>query len=104
MSIFKWEYRKGWDVLLKSYLTEFSQADSVTLYLLTNPYHTETDFSNKILEFLKNSGLKRPATDWASVYVIDSLIHVYHRFFFQGYISVQMFLFFLQEGKYGEGR
>ena len=41
LSVFKWEYRKGWDVLLKAYLKEFSEADRVALYLLTNTYHSD---------------------------------------------------------------
>ncbi|KAK9691556.1 hypothetical protein RND81_09G204200 [Saponaria officinalis] len=74
LSIFKWEYRKGWDVLLKAYLTEFCRTDSVTLYLLTNPYHTDVNFSNKIIEFVEDSDLIRPVSGWASVYVIDTHI------------------------------
>lgn len=74
LSIFKWEYRKGWDVLLKSYLKEFSKDDSVVLYLLTNPYHTDSDFGNKILDFVENSGFEKPVSGWASVYVIDTHI------------------------------
>lgn len=35
----KWEVRKGPDVLLWSYLSEFSPTDDVTLVLLTNAYH-----------------------------------------------------------------
>ncbi|KAK2457384.1 Sucrose-phosphate synthase family protein [Trifolium repens] len=74
LSIFKWEYRKGWDVLLKSYLREFSKDDSVALYLLTNPYHTDGDFGNKILDFVENSEFEEPVSGWASVYVIDTHI------------------------------
>jgi glycosyltransferase involved in cell wall biosynthesis len=74
LSIFKWEYRKGWDVLLKSYLKEFSKDDSVALYLLTNPYHTDGDFGNKILDFVENSEFEEPVSGWASVYVIDTHI------------------------------
>ncbi|CAI8603950.1 unnamed protein product [Vicia faba] len=74
LSIFKWEYRKGWDVLLKSYLKEFSGDDSVALYLLTNPYHTDGDFGNKILDFVENFDFEEPDSDWASVYVIDTHI------------------------------
>lgn len=72
LSVFKWEYRKGWDVLLQSYLKEFSKADGVSLYLLANPYHSDRDFDDRIVEFVKDSGLKRPVTDWAPVYVIDT--------------------------------
>lgn len=71
LSVFKWEYRKGWDVLLRSYLKEFSKVDGVALYLLTNPYYTDSDFGNKILEFVEGSDLERPVQGWTPVYVID---------------------------------
>lgn len=74
LSVFKWEYRKGWDVLLKAYLKEFSGIDGVSLYLLTNPYHSERDFGNKILEFVEDSGLEKPENGWAAIYVIDTHI------------------------------
>ncbi|KAK9078703.1 hypothetical protein SSX86_002760 [Deinandra increscens subsp. villosa] len=74
LSVFKWEYRKGWDVLLQSYLKEFSSPDNVQLYLLTNPYHSDTNFGNKIVEFVEDSGLEKPVNGWAPVYVIDSHI------------------------------
>jgi glycosyltransferase involved in cell wall biosynthesis/cytochrome c-type biogenesis protein CcmH/NrfG len=35
LSTFEWSARKGWDVLLASYLREFSAADDVCLYLRT---------------------------------------------------------------------
>jgi glycosyltransferase involved in cell wall biosynthesis len=42
ISVFKWEARKAWDVLLRAYFAEFSRsAAPVHLYLLTNPYHNE---------------------------------------------------------------
>ncbi|XP_062174951.1 uncharacterized protein LOC133880086 [Alnus glutinosa] len=74
LSIFKWEYRKGWDVLLKSYFKEFSGVDGVALYLLTNPYHSDRDFGNKIVEFVENSEIEKPVDGWAPVYVIDTHI------------------------------
>lgn len=74
LSIFKWEYRKGWDVLLRAYLEEFSGVDGVALYLLTNPFHTNNDFSNKIVEFVEDSGIEKPVNGWAQVYVIDKHI------------------------------
>lgn len=74
LSVFKWEYRKGWDVLLKSYLREFRVDDRVALYVLTNPYHSDGDFGNKIVEFVEGSDIERPITGWAPVYVIDSHI------------------------------
>ncbi|XP_076885923.1 uncharacterized protein LOC143535596 [Bidens hawaiensis] len=74
LSVFKWEYRKGWDVLLQSYLKEFDSLDNVCLYLLTNPYHSDSNFGNKIVEFVEDSGLEKPVNGWAPVYVIDSHI------------------------------
>ena len=74
LSVFKWEYRKGWDVLLRSYLQEFDSLDGVCLYLLTNPYHSDSDFSNKILEYVEDIKLEKPVNGWAPVYVIDSHI------------------------------
>ncbi|KAM3282714.1 hypothetical protein P3S67_026359 [Capsicum chacoense] len=74
LSIFKWEYRKGWDVLLRGYLKEFSGGDDVALYLLTNPYHSDRDFGNKIVEYVEKSDLEEPKDGWAPVYVIDEHI------------------------------
>ncbi|KAE8686300.1 Nudix hydrolase [Hibiscus syriacus] len=74
LSVFKWEFRKGWDVLLKAYLKEFSKDDGVALYLLTNPYHSGRDFDNKIVEFVEDSNIEKPVSGWAPVYVIDTHI------------------------------
>ncbi|GAB2274910.1 hypothetical protein Dimus_009680 [Dionaea muscipula] len=76
LSIFKWEYRKGWDVLLRAYLKEFSKADGVALYLLTNPYHTDDDFDSKISKLVNESKMEMetPVDGWASTYVIDTHI------------------------------
>ena len=42
LSVFKWEQRKGWDVLLRAYLTEFSATDDVVLLL-----RVSTDENNR---------------------------------------------------------
>ena len=55
LSIFKCEYRKRWDVLLKSYLQQFSEVDAVALYLLINSYHSDRDFGNKIMDVWNKS-------------------------------------------------
>lgn len=55
LSVFKWEERKGWDILLKAYFEEFSrQTDDVALVLLTNAYHTDDNFDGKIKEFSRS--------------------------------------------------
>jgi glycosyltransferase involved in cell wall biosynthesis len=41
LSIFKWEARKGWDILARAFYEEFTRQDNVTLYLLTNAFHPE---------------------------------------------------------------
>jgi hypothetical protein len=48
LSVFKWEARKAWDVLVTAYLTQFSAADRTTLLLLTNPYHSDRNFDKKV--------------------------------------------------------
>ncbi|GAB5353892.1 hypothetical protein AAMO2058_000073100 [Amorphochlora amoebiformis] len=52
LSVFKWEDRKGWDILLKGYMNEFDASDPVILYILTNAYHTSDDFDDKIRNYL----------------------------------------------------
>ncbi|KAJ0046751.1 hypothetical protein Pint_05783 [Pistacia integerrima] len=74
LSVFKWEYRKGWDVLLKAYLEEFSNADGVALYLLTNAYHSDKNFGSKIDKFVRDSDMAKPVEGWAPIYVIDNHI------------------------------
>ncbi|KAL5735209.1 hypothetical protein ACOSP7_033070 [Xanthoceras sorbifolium] len=74
LSVFKWEYRKGWDVLLKAYLKEFSEADGVALYLLTNSYHSDGDFGNMIVNFVGDADIEKPVEGWAPIFVIDTHI------------------------------
>ena len=38
VSVFKFEKRKGWDILLEAYFREFSSDDDVELYILTKPF------------------------------------------------------------------
>lgn len=52
LSVFKWGYRKGFDILLKAYFDEFSSKDDVSLLLITrcetdnNPERIPNDISN----------------------------------------------------------
>lgn len=69
ISVFKWNYRKGWDVLLKSYMEEFSSEDNVSLLIVsrTDVYHKPdvilNDFTavkntiNKKEDYLPHVGL-----------------------------------------------
>lgn len=38
LSVFKWEPRKGWDVLLDAYVNEFSGVEPVELHIITKPF------------------------------------------------------------------
>ena len=75
LSIFKWEFRKGWDILLSAYLQEFSGKDNVALYLLTNPYHSsDQNFASVIQNFVRSVGISEPDSGWPIVYVISQHI------------------------------
>lgn len=71
LSVFKWEHRKGWDVLLRAFLQEFSGADDVVLYLLINAYHSDTNFSGKISRFVVESRIEMPMEGWGEIRVIN---------------------------------
>uniref|UniRef100_A0A6U4RKD1 Glycosyl transferase family 1 domain-containing protein n=1 Tax=Hemiselmis andersenii TaxID=464988 RepID=A0A6U4RKD1_HEMAN len=51
LSVFKWEERKGWDVLLRAYFSEFSEKDDVLLTIRTYAYHSESNFREQIDAF-----------------------------------------------------
>jgi len=53
LSVFKWETRKGWDILLKAYFLEFTRQDNVILILKTNAYHADRPFSEDIEKFVR---------------------------------------------------
>jgi len=55
LSVFKWEARKGWDVLLRGWRDAFSTADDCpSLVLLTNAYHSKSDFELKLDTFARD--------------------------------------------------
>eukprot|EP00656_Telonema_subtile_P027922 TRINITY_DN3012_c0_g1_i5.p1 TRINITY_DN3012_c0_g1~~TRINITY_DN3012_c0_g1_i5.p1 ORF type:complete len:419 (-),score=68.44 TRINITY_DN3012_c0_g1_i5:434-1690(-) len=55
LSIFKWEARKGWDVLLRAYFEEFSIEDDVSLHILTHGYHATKSESEAVAEFVQHN-------------------------------------------------
>lgn len=61
LSVFKWEPRKGWDVLLKAYFEEFRFDEPVTLFIQTylygewDPRNPEA-VKNKISQYAKQLG------------------------------------------------
>ena len=64
ISVFGWGYRKGYDVLLRSYLEEFSGDENVSLLLRTGlPYDTGRNniVKDTVEKFIKKYGGKNPA-------------------------------------------
>lgn len=51
LSVFKWEPRKGWDVLLRAYFEEFSAKDPVRLLLKTSKFHGGSDFEAQVASY-----------------------------------------------------
>lgn len=45
--IHRWENRKGWDVLLAAYLTQFTFKDRVQLIILTHPFVGSSDIKGE---------------------------------------------------------
>ena len=71
LSIFKWESRKGWDLLIQAYMEEFSAKDNVLLFIQTNAYHSEKTYDDEIRGYVKKMGLAEPLHGWPSIYVSD---------------------------------
>eukprot|EP00891_Asterochloris_glomerata_P003666 jgi/Astpho2/3666/Aster-07867 len=74
LSIFKWEERKGHDVLLSAYLKEFSVSDNVELYLKTAPFHGSSNFLQQMHAWAEQhlSVDPRSFSSLPKVYVISS--------------------------------
>lgn len=54
LSVFKWEARKGWDILLRAFLEEFdARKDHVCLYLKTSHFHSDEEFQTTITDFAR---------------------------------------------------
>ena len=65
LSVFKWEYRKAWDVLLKAFLGGFVAEEPAVLYVLTSAYHSTSDFAGEMRRF-QESQLSCAAIDAAA--------------------------------------
>jgi len=61
LSVFKWEWRKGWDVLLNAYWGEFTTSDAVVLRLRTFKPHWEGGHPN-IIDWLRDAATQRGMT------------------------------------------
>ena len=72
-SIFQWQYRKGFDVLLSSYFNTFSSKDNVVLILKVNKLHSD-DFRGQINKAVKNAKRRVGYKKFAPIIVIDYFI------------------------------
>ncbi|ETV78216.1 hypothetical protein, variant 2 [Aphanomyces astaci] len=71
LSIFKWEERKGWKSLLKAYLAAFSRADDdVVLVLLTNAYHSSSDFASLVERFALDTTEGRSMDELPRIHIL----------------------------------
>lgn len=58
LSVFVWDYRKGWDILLKAYLTEFKKQEDVTLILKVNEFtNTFDEIQRQMYQYVSSLGL-----------------------------------------------
>ena len=48
LSIFKWEERKGWKILLEAFVAEFTAGERVSLTLITNKFHTDDNLMKQV--------------------------------------------------------
>lgn len=61
LSVFRWQKRKGWDVLLQAYLEEFSADDDVELLLRVDPFGPLTpDIGAAITSMIRKVRPRRP--------------------------------------------
>lgn len=78
LTIYDWGLRKGWDVLLRAYLTEFGPGGAseqlrprVALFMLTksfaNESRTDSDFANMMHEWAKAELPRQVASDFEAL-------------------------------------
>lgn len=74
LSVFKWGYRKGYDILLKAYMDEFSSQDDVSLILVSRSDHDHNP--NRIAEDFKaiRMGIDKKDEDLPHICLYSKLI------------------------------
>lgn len=60
ISVFGWSYRKGYDVLLKSYLQEFNEDDPVSLLIVSKSKNQKDIIRKTIDKYIKEYGGGKP--------------------------------------------
>eukprot|EP01031_Cornospumella_fuschlensis_P030363 gene30363-36687_t len=80
LSVFKWEERKGWDILLNAYWKAFSKDDDVILLIHSHlpPPHTQYSDINQLIADYALRMFDTSIENLAAVHWIDNLRNAYH--------------------------
>ena len=71
-SIFQWNHRKGFDILIKGYLEEFSEDENTLLILKTNPILSgRADFLSSIKKYISNIKKKIKKRRFPKILIVD---------------------------------
>jgi len=73
LSVFKWEDRKGWDILLRAFAETFTADDNVALYLLVSRFHQTDDLARLARDYIQRIVSVEGRTP-APVHVIDKFL------------------------------
>ncbi|MBX2989653.1 MAG: glycosyltransferase [Bacteroidetes bacterium] len=77
LSVFEWSARKGWDILLRAYFSEFSASDDVCLFLRTSfPMHPDLRVRDEVMRRVREFAdrLGRERSSLPAIEVIDDQI------------------------------
>ncbi|WRZ90007.1 glycosyltransferase family 4 protein [Streptomyces sp. NBC_01007] len=72
LSVFTWQLRKGWDVLLRAYFEEFDATDHVLLTLRCAPFAFGNEGRNSILSCIRDLRAKFGGTDPPPVRLVET--------------------------------
>jgi len=75
LSVFDWRLSKGWDVLIRAFVEEFSNTEDVALVLkcFSRKGLTTADMQNEIVRFITDT-LGRSPDDAPSIFLIDRIL------------------------------
>lgn len=76
LSVFKWSYRKGYDLLLKAFMEEFDAEDDVSLLLVSRLNYAQSHESGRIIQDFENisRGINKDEEDFPHVELYDDTI------------------------------
>mmetsp|Transcript_10690 Transcript_10690/g.65902 ORF Transcript_10690/g.65902 Transcript_10690/m.65902 type:complete len:319 (-) Transcript_10690:1743-2699(-) len=89
LSVFKWEQRKSWSILLDAYLSEFDSMDRVSLHILTR-LEPESLARKELDSYLQRKQLLHPNKNWPHVVLVTE--HVTHKTLLSMYRTVDAFV------------